>query len=162
MASSIVPATDRPELIWELIVVSAWEAWRRIQVHGWSNPAHICTTSAPSSMRHLTLLRIADCSSKSPISARPAAAYSARKPPYVAPRCARRPGNVVCIDHGIFLRHSWALSVVHQGLRSRTRIVFQPRSRPAESYQPHRTWKELRKIARGGAVQNCNINGFRR
>ena len=69
----------RPELIGELIVVSVWEAWRRIQVHGWSDPAHICTTSAPSSMRHLTLLRIADCNSKLPI-------RSVRRPPKV-------PGN---------------------------------------------------------------------
>jgi len=42
---------------------------------------------------------------------------SARKPRYVAPRCARRRGNVVYIDHGVLLHHPWALSVVRRGLQ---------------------------------------------
>jgi len=61
---------------------------------------------------------------------------SARKPRYVAPRCARGRGNVVCIDHGVFLHRSGALSVVRQRLRQCTRIVFQPRSSAAASGQP--------------------------
>ena len=40
------------------------------------------------------------------------ASKSARKPPYVAPRCARGRENVVCIDHGVFLRQFMGSSVV--------------------------------------------------